>query len=261
MENRKLFAFDLDGTLLNTNKMVSERSIITLNRLSSAGHLMVIATARPPRDVVKLIPKELLFNYVICYNGAEIYKGVERLFQLPIDADLAYYVITELQARQPNLFLGIESTDVFHVNSCPRHLFGEVDHVLISLSNNEHQVFKDGVVKIICEGLQTDVEAFINGALNDLCSVTHTDKGSIVQIMSKGINKWEALKFIAEIEQISNSSIVAFGDDHNDIAMITSCGVGVVMENASPALITVAKYSTATNDQDGVAKYLETHYI
>jgi len=100
MESKKLFAFDLDGTLFDYNKCVSQKTINIINRLVECGHIIAIATARPPREVIRLLPESLNSHYVICYNGAEIYQGSEKIFEQHIQPELAYSIIIELSSKQ-----------------------------------------------------------------------------------------------------------------------------------------------------------------
>ena len=54
---------------------------------------------------------------------------------------------------------------------------------------------------------------------------------------------------------------VAFGDDYNDIEMLRDCGIGVAVANAIPEVKTAADYICDTNDNDGVAKWLEERVL
>jgi Cof subfamily protein (haloacid dehalogenase superfamily) len=260
METKKLFAFDLDGTLFNDERQISERTINIIDSLIQKGNVISIATARPVRDVLRLLPQNFSPHYVVCYNGAEVYNRTSLIVQSHIPPETAYQVIKELALRQAGVFIGVESLDVFHVNQSPAHLFGEVDHSLTTFNDFNHHVFKNGITKIIFEGSHHNLESYTKGLLNDICSVTHTDNGAIIQVMAQGVDKWEALKSIAQIEGIAIADVIAFGNDHNDISMITSCGVGVAMANSTPALLALARYTTTSNENEGVAVYLEKYF-
>jgi hydroxymethylpyrimidine pyrophosphatase-like HAD family hydrolase len=69
--------------------------------------------------------------------------------------------------------------------------------------------------------------------------------------------KENAIKFISEKFEIPTEKIVAFGDDFNDIGMLQLCGKGVAMENAIGQVKSVADFITLSNNEDGVAKFLE----
>ena len=258
---KKIFAFDLDGTLLKSDKSMSNRALNTINQLANQGHLIIIATARPPRDVARLVPAALLCHYLICYNGAQIFKGTSKIFDQSIQADLAYKLIGQLANYHSTLFIGVESQDTFHVNQSPQSLFGEVTHSLTAFTNSNHSIFQEGITKIICGGEADVLESLPIGPWTDLCSVTHTDNGLLIQIMAHGVSKWVALERIASEEGVAIENIVAFGDDHNDLAMLTFCGVGIAMANATHSLLEIAQYVTKSNDEDGVALFLEANYL
>ena len=258
---KKIFAFDLDGTLFRSDKSISDRALNTINQLAKQGHLIAIATARPPRDIARLVPANLLCHYLICYNGAQVFKGTAKIFDQSIHPELAYKLIGQLASYQSTLFIGVESQDTFHVNQSPQPLFGEVIHTLTAFTNPNHPVFQEGITKIICGGEASILDSLPIGPLADICSVSHTDNGLIIQVMAYGVSKWVALEQIAREEGVAIENLVAFGDDHNDLAMLTSCGVGVAMANATPSLLEVAGYVTKSNDEDGVTLFLEANYL
>jgi hydroxymethylpyrimidine pyrophosphatase-like HAD family hydrolase len=73
--------------------------------------------------------------------------------------------------------------------------------------------------------------------------------------------KWNAIKAVSDFYNISTDAFVAFGDDKNDLEMIKNCGIGVAVENALDEVKDVAKYICGANNNDGVAKWLETHIL
>lgn len=81
------------------------------------------------------------------------------------------------------------------------------------------------------------------------------------EVMPKGISKGESLIEIAKYYGIPMSDIIAFGDEDNDLLMIEAAGVGVVMANGSKAMLEAADYVTLSNDEDGIADYLEKYVL
>jgi hydroxymethylpyrimidine pyrophosphatase-like HAD family hydrolase len=79
-------------------------------------------------------------------------------------------------------------------------------------------------------------------------------------IMHRDATKSKAVAKLAKMWNIKESEIAAFGDDLNDIDMLTCAGVGVAMKNALVEVKAVADYICDTNDNDGVAKWLEERY-
>ena len=75
--------------------------------------------------------------------------------------------------------------------------------------------------------------------------------------MSSEASKWTAISNLANKMNIKTENIIAFGDDTNDIEMINNAGIGVAMGNAEEQLKSIADFITDTNQNDGVAKFLE----
>lgn len=81
------------------------------------------------------------------------------------------------------------------------------------------------------------------------------------EIMPKDVSKGHALLEIAEYLGIDQENIIAFGDQDNDMSMIQMAGVGVAMGNAIDSLKAAADYVTLTNNEDGIAAYLEKYLL
>ena len=75
--------------------------------------------------------------------------------------------------------------------------------------------------------------------------------------MEPGVNKWEAVKSIAESYNIKPEEVMCIGDSNNDLAMIKNAGIGVAVGNAKDSVKAQAKIVTASNDDDGVALVVE----
>lgn len=96
-----IIALDLDGTLLRTDKTVSNRTLNAIAQYKQKGMQFVIATARPPRKVGSMIPKILYNDPWICYNGAEIRIQNEIFYQNAIQPKVAHTVIQHIQTQVP----------------------------------------------------------------------------------------------------------------------------------------------------------------
>jgi Cof subfamily protein (haloacid dehalogenase superfamily) len=80
---------------------------------------------------------------------------------------------------------------------------------------------------------------------------------NIIEVVKAGLNKAVGLKRVAEHFGIPNDRIIAFGDEDNDLEMIEFAGHGIAMGNAIPELKNIADAITNSNEEDGVARYLE----
>ena len=72
---------------------------------------------------------------------------------------------------------------------------------------------------------------------------------------------WEDVMALSDSMRIPLKEIAAFGDDENDIAMLRACGTGIAMGNAIDEVKAVADYVCASNEEDGVAKWLEKYLL
>ena len=85
---------------------------------------------------------------------------------------------------------------------------------------------------------------------------------NILECSAKGVNKAFALDYLLKVMNRDKKDLIAFGDEHNDTEMLAFAGTGYAMKNANPDLLPYAdKQTSLTNDQDGVAKTLETLFL
>jgi hydroxymethylpyrimidine pyrophosphatase-like HAD family hydrolase len=85
--------------------------------------------------------------------------------------------------------------------------------------------------------------------------------GDWVQFACKTATKWNGVLAAAKHFGIETGNIAAFGDDFNDVEMLEKCGIGVAMANAIPEAKAVANFVAASNDEDGVARWLEENIL
>jgi len=79
--------------------------------------------------------------------------------------------------------------------------------------------------------------------------------------LRSGTSKINAIKITANLLGIDISDVAAFGDDYNDIEMIEECGTGIAVANAIEQVLMSASHRTVSNDEDGVAAFIEKHYL
>lgn len=260
---RALF-FDLDGTLLNDDKRISQANMAALSACRAQGIRLFLATARPPRlDKMLGWPPEILqlFDGGVYCNGAVLQlHGQTDCFYLPekVACDVAAlapsFADVNFALQMPDnahAFLhaldafayapwGIEPKDV-----CP--LFGApFDRVLkILVFYNNLVDAKRCLPQELVQQLETVCRAQAHFWL--------TDGGRVVQIVSKEAGKANGVKQLCSRLHLSRSEAAVFGDDHNDLEMLSSFENSVAMGNAVPAVQSAARFVTRSNNADGVA--------
>ena len=117
------------------------------------------------------------------------------------------------------------------------------------------QVVNDGISKILWINEEDKINQYIKEIDPSMFeNVTYvTSQPIFLEFFNRDVNKGVALNFIAETLGVLQEEVVAVGDGLNDYEMISYAGLGVAMGNAHPKIKKIAKYITATNDEDGIA--------
>ena len=248
----KAIVLDLDGTLLKEDKTVSQETINALLKFKSQSNKILFATARPPRDAYKYVPKELRDNPIICYNGACVINSQKQiLYRKEMTQKDILEILKEIKKFGYNQ-LCLEIDDALYSNFDTSEFFGNALTQIVDLEKLE---FETAYKAIICsknpisKDVLEELPHFVKGVV--------TDNGTICQIMNSEVSKWNTIKSLTEKLGIDTKNIIAFGDDYNDIDMIKNAGIGIAMGNAEEDVKKVANFVTDTNVNDGVAKYIK----
>ncbi len=272
----RLICIDMDGTLLNSSKQISEKTKITLLKAHQRGVHIVIATGRTYADAEYYASHIGLQSPIIASNGAYI-QDKERhqlIYQSLLSKKLALRIldICKRYHVSPN----------FHTPN--REYYASIGLIimwnLFRLKNRIKQTNRGGYRKYIpgYRQLQKIVEQeqdhivkcvviqFINkGKLpklrSELSRITELEivsSGSNnIEINYQGTSKGKGVEILARHYNIPREEIIAIGDNENDLSMIEYAGLGVAMGNALDVVKKKADYITDTNDNDGVAQVID----
>ena len=250
---KRLIVLDLDGTTLRNDKTVSQNTIETLLKVKERGHHILFATARPPRDAYKYVPIILRDNPIICYNGAAIISSedLKIIYEKQITKKDVLKVLDVCEKYGYNQ-LSIEVNDTLYSNFDTTPFFGNAKNEIVDLREMNY----DSAFKVIICSDKLINEEILNKFPNTVKG-TITDKKILCQIMNSESSKWIAITSLSKKMNIAEKDIIAFGDDTNDLEMLKFAGIGVAMENSEKTVKEIADYVTDTNQNDGVAKFLQ----
>lgn len=251
----KAIVVDLDGTLLNSSKQVSERSCAALQHAHKKGIKIIVATARPPRSVAWLLPQKLQdISSFVYYNGAMIHcSNTGFAYHQTIDSSVSAQILQHILSEQ-HADISFEVADQwFALRQFDPAVIQAVRGEPIIKTLKELQELSPS--KIIASGLR-DWQGLIK-AWSDKVSILVTDRGQLVQISHLQASKESGVQRLCEVYSIRMNEIIAFGDDTNDIGLVAACGHGVAMGNAVAELKQIADEITSSNDEDGVAIVVE----
>ena len=268
----KSLFFDLDGTLLNSKKEISPRTIATLKKCIDNGIKLFIATARPPflDKMGTLDDKTLsLFTGGSYYNGGCIVLGDKKTYTAISDDIVQKSISYVCQYDTVNIALQMENEKHafrYPLDDSGYMTWGISAHEALSLSSIEG--LKTVKILVFYSNLadsKTLIDIELVAALENLCIDTAqfylTDKGTCVQIMARDVTKASSIEKIRASLGFDRDEIVVFGDDANDVEMLRECGIGVAVANAIDEAKAAADHICDANDNDGVAKWLEEYVL
>ncbi|MGP0575910.1 Cof-type HAD-IIB family hydrolase [Paenibacillus peoriae] len=277
----KLFAIDMDGTLLNEEGKISKVNAEAIRQAQQQGVQVAIATGRAAYDAWTKLEEAELITPVIGANGATVHDAHRRqLTSTPMDRSETFEVLSWLH---DNDFYYEVMTDraIYSPQNGHQLLAVEMDRLLSSnpdisldtlLHAAEKQYEQTGHTRIASyEDIPLDVEIY-----NVLCfsfdqaklergreryrgfqglnMVISSDRN--FEVEHRDASKGNALRYLANHLSIPMQEAVAIGDSYNDISMLTMAGTGIAMGNAKDDIKAVCSQVTLTNAEDGVAHAL-----
>ncbi|WP_183086115.1 Cof-type HAD-IIB family hydrolase [Mycetocola tolaasinivorans] len=257
-----LLVSDLDGTLLTDQKSVSPETTAALRAAREQGMALAIASARPYRLIRAVIPEETLalFSAVIVSNGAAILSpdGTRVLHSDALGVAELATLITRLRALFPDAGFGWESGTEFGSDQQMLELVAaggvlrdpHADRVKHLPTASAHQL-----VMAPAHGIPRDHLDTVRRELGEAYAVTDS-LGGVVEISPVSVTKADAARVWAASLGHTLAEVVAFGDEHNDLPLLRTAGLGVAMGNAAAEVRETAHLVTATNNDHGVARTL-----
>jgi len=241
---------DLDGTLLRTDKTISERTRTVLKRCREKGIKVVYATGRGG-TAERLAPSEY-FDGRITMNGAIAKVDDTVIYESLIPYKTARPLLTACSKR--GMKITSEISGMHYSNFVVSGLWSNITNFEI-VDFTQHE--KDAE-KIYTPNPTPEDKLLIEKLLpDDLYFVVTADvSGFLGQIMHRDATKAKATAALALYWNISKKEIIAFGDDHNDIDMLKYSGVGVAMGNAVDKVKEAADFICLSNDDDGLAEWI-----
>jgi Cof subfamily protein (haloacid dehalogenase superfamily) len=268
----KLFVADMDGTLLDDNKNISDKNILTIKKLQNFGIRFVVATGRHD-SMIKSYLKHLDLNVpVISCNGAMVREpfGDQELLSkaLPKKQSLAVIDICK------------EKNATFHIYG-HESIFGEkLSHKMLYYHNLNKTLPSKERTKLVIVSDCRDIVLKESEPLYKFLILSDTNKDlldikdcldnieglsvcqsmpKLLDVMKEGITKAYALQKLSESLGIKRNEIVAIGDQLNDLDLLEYAGLGIAVANAEDALKEKADMVTiANNNENAVSEAIES---
>lgn len=273
--SKRVIVMDVDGTLATSQKEISPRTKNALIKAQEQGDLIILASGRPTSGLLDFAKDLLMDSYqglLVSYNGSKVVnaKTHEVLFDQTLSIEQSKAVLQHL--KKFRLIPMVDKDDYLYVHDVFQ---GYIDFQGQPFNVIEYES-RGGKFKL-CE--QDDLAEFVDFPMNKIIVAGDPDylqenyqsmmapfKDSLncvftgpfyFEFTAKGIDKAKALDTVLRPLGYNSQDVIAFGDGHNDMTMLDYAGIGVAMGNAVPEVKAMANHTTASNDEDGIAKFLD----
>lgn len=254
--NIKLIVLDLDDTLLHSDKSISEYTLTVLIQMKQKGIKLAVATARSEKAASRYI-QAVKPDAVISNGGSLVRYGNDILYKCMLPAEVSNQITNECLHRKEVTAITSETDTGYYVTfdepaSSPDYAHAIAHDYTVPISEDTYKI----VVEISDHNVAAEIESKF-----PQCRMLAFANENWYRFAHKDSSKINAIKELAKFLNIELTQIAAFGDDYNDIDMIKECGVGVSMGNAIDEIKAVANYVCDTNNNDGIAKWLDKYEL
>ena len=266
-KSSKILFLDLDDTLLNRSKEITEGNRKAIQEAVQAGHHIVLASGRPLLAVLPIAEELYLHGegtYVLAYNGGEIYDCFQKkvLYRNPLTTDTAatlfqeahrYGIHVQTYDQNDHFLAEAEDESTLYYSKrigIPYQIIEDLEHhlplnpikvLLIDLHDHEK-----------LEQFRLDHQ----GSLADCCNMFYSNP-MFLECVAPGCSKGAAIHKAAELLDLPLENTIAAGDSENDLSMIKEAGIGCAMANGTKACKEAADYITSADcDHDGIAEII-----
>lgn len=264
-----MVVFDLDGTILDNDLKVSNNLVKVCNELKKKNPI-VIATGRSVSDAIQYYRVLNLDTYLICYNGAFIWhpltNNIYKNFYIDYWEEILRFLVHNRKKLSIENIVVSQKENTYLLNRYNDYLMDiMVDENLPYDFICERDMAEIGnihrIVLLVEPKYRENIEELIKENFSAIDVFSWKGRNDIIDISLPNMNKWEAIKEVAQFNNVENKKIIVFGDARNDIEMIKAADIGIAVKNASGDVQKVADYVTKyTNNEDGVAQFIINNF-
>ena len=257
-----LLALDLDGTAVNRQGHLGEKTKAALRKARANGHLVVFATGRRDIDMFSFWEESKYADFLLLNNGGKLLRPEDKtvLFHSGIHPAAARQLIEK--CLRSDWQLHVISGDYWGINKWNSGLQSYID--FLGTSPVRYRRLEDTPWENV-DGFMATADRL---RICDYIDETHLplsyppSEEDCTDIMAPNISKWQGLQKLMALLNIPADHVIAAGDYTNDLPMIQGAGIGVAVANALPEVKAAADYVTRQDcDHDAAAEIVERFLI
>lgn len=262
--NLKAIILDLDGTLLTSQGIISNKTFESLTNYHHQDIKLIIATGRTKQTIPKIV-STLPIDYYITSNGAVIYDyNNQIIYQKNINNDVLNKLLTVINNKNYALQYYVEGK-VYINNYLKEHV---EDYEIIDANKKNMKIYANVLINIEsfiinknCEKINlffnkpytNEKEKSLKNKLAAIDTIKVVSGGiKNIEITNYGVSKASALDYLFKLINIDKKDAVSFGDSENDLDLIKHVGYGIAMANSAENVKANAYFITKSNDEDGI---------
>ena len=260
----RMIATDLDNTLLPSDKQLTKRTIAALRAAQDAGALVVLSSGRMAESMTNYAHEIGVNAPIICYNGALTYDlELDRAVgEMLLDQETARALAEKLESMGQYI-QGFWGNRYFYerFTDKSRGYAGKCGTEGTEIGQKLSQFIPCGVHKILVIAESGNIPKLIpelRASFDDTVDFL-ASSDTYLECVKKGVNKGVALRTLGAARGIAPSEIMTFGDEQNDLSMLTTVGYGYAMANASESIRRQVQFVAPSCTEDGVAQVIERH--
>lgn len=269
MQQFKTIVLDLDGTLTNSQKELSTRNRETLIKAQELGARVVLASGRPTYGIMpiaKQLRLEEFGGFILSFNGGVILdcKSSEKIYSSLLPDHLIRPLYEESRAEGCTI-LSYDNELIITENASDKYVAHE--SFLNKMEVREVESFLGAIHEPLPKCLAVGeperviaLEERLKGLFDSEMSIYRSEP-FFLELVPLGIDKAQSLSRLLDFTGGLREEMVAFGDGFNDLSMIEFAGHGVAMSNAQPLVKERANEVALSNDEDGVAVWIEKNIL
>jgi len=264
-ENKKILFLDIDGTLVNSKKEITPKTLEALIDIQKEGHIVCLASGRPYPGILPYVKKLRLDEfggYVLAFNGGKIVdcKTMKVVYEKPLSNKFTKIVydyalkngLGMVTYQDNRVITGTEIDDYMSYEARLNYMdlvkvddfIGLVDYdpakFLLTADPEKSEQFE----KELAELLGPDVNVF-------------RSEPYFIEITNKAVDKALSIEGLLPILGLKREQSICCGDGFNDLTMVRYGGIGVAMGNAQEIVKENADYITASCDEDGLVEVID----